>query len=71
MLTARLKVEFIDTPVLEVVGERKNTHLFYEMQLPGSIEVEDRSECSRMPVEVELHSVEAAVATKQLLFMLE
>ena len=55
MLTAGFQVELVDAPVLEVIPEREDTHLFDQMESSSSIEVQDGSECPRMPIEVELH----------------
>lgn len=51
VLTARLEVELVHAPVLEVVAEGDDTHFFDQVQLTRPVEVEDGREGSRMPVE--------------------
>ena len=60
VLAARLEVELVDAPVLEVVGERQHAHLLDEVQLTGPVEVQHRRERTRVSIEVELHRVQAA-----------
>ena len=59
VLAARLQVQLVDAPVLEVVGERQDAHLLDEVKLTGAVEVEHGRERPRVTVEVELHSVQA------------
>ena len=51
MLAARLQVEFVDLPEVEVVGEGEHAHLLDEVQLARAVEVEDGREGARVAVE--------------------
>jgi len=55
VLAARLEVQLVDAPVLEVVGERQHADVVDEVQLTGPIEVEHGRERARVTVEKELH----------------
>jgi len=64
MLAARFQVELVHAPVLEVVAEGDDAHLFNQVELTGSVEVENRWEGSRMPVEEVFVIHQRVVVTK-------
>lgn len=51
VLTARLQVELVDAPVLQVVAEGEHTHLVHQVQLARPVEVEDGAEALGVSVE--------------------
>ena len=51
VLAARLEVELIHAPELEVVAEGDDAHLLHQVELTRPVEVEDGREGSRVPVE--------------------
>ena len=51
VLAARLQVEFVDLPEVEVVREGEHAHLLDEVQLARAVEVEDGREGARVAVE--------------------
>jgi len=65
VLAARLQVELVDAPEVEVVGESQDAHFLHQMKLARSIEVEDGGEGARMPVE-EVLVVHQVVIVAQL-----
>ena len=51
VLAARLEVELVDLPEVEVVGEGEDAHLLDQVQLARAVKVEDGGEGARVAVE--------------------
>ena len=51
MLATRFEVEFVDSPIFEIVREGDDAHLFDQVQFTRPVEIEDRREGARMAVE--------------------
>ena len=51
VLAARLEVELVDLPEVEVVGEGEDAHLLDQVQLARPVKVEDGGEGARVAVE--------------------
>lgn len=60
-LAARLQINLINTPVIELLSERERAHLLHHVQLPSAIEVQDARERARVPVEEVLILVQAVI----------
>lgn len=60
-LAARLQINLINTPVIELLSKRERAHLLHHVQLPGAIEVQDARERARMPVEEVLVFMQAVI----------
>ena len=54
LLTARLQVELVNAPVVQVLFEGYRTALLAQVKLPGSVEVDDGPEVPGMSVKVVL-----------------
>lgn len=65
VLATRFEVELVDAPVVEVVAEGDNAHLFDQVQLAGAVKVQDRAEGARVAVE-EVLVVHQRVVVAQL-----
>lgn len=65
MLTARLQVQLVDAPVLQVVAEGEHAHLVHQVQLAGAVEVEDGAEALGVAVE-EVFVVDERVVVAEL-----
>jgi len=68
VLAARLEVQLVDAPVLEVVGERQHAHLLDEVQLTGAVEIQHGRERSRVTIKVKLHRIQTATPIKSVYF---
>lgn len=64
VLTTRLQIQLIHSPVLQVIAERQHAHLVHQMELPGPVEVEDRAERLGMAVKEVFVVYERVVVAK-------
>ena len=62
-LAARLQVDLVDAPVVQLLAERQRAHLLHHVQLARAVEVEDGGERSGVAVEEVLVVVEAVVVS--------
>ncbi|TNN42629.1 hypothetical protein EYF80_047184 [Liparis tanakae] len=60
-LAARLQVDLVDAPVVQLLAEGQGAHLLHHVQLPRAVEVEDGGEGHRVAVEEVLVLREAVV----------
>ena len=50
--TADFKIDFFDHPKLQIFSKVQDTKFINDMEMVGSVEVEDRVECQRISVKV-------------------
>lgn len=60
-LAARLQVDLIDAPVIELLAEWQRAHFLHHVQLSSSVKIQDRRERARVSVEEVLVLVKTVV----------